>query len=54
MGIAVSERPKRLLGCSVEEAVEGWGTEPNSEMDVTELTAGTLPTRSEPRAPMAR
>lgn len=35
MGIAVSERPRPLLGCSVEEAVEGWGAEPSSEMDVT-------------------
>ena len=29
--------PKPLLECSAEEAVEVWGAEPNSEMDVTDI-----------------
>ena len=29
--------PKPLPGCPAEEAVEAWGAEPSTEMDVTDI-----------------
>ena len=34
---AAQGRPKPLLECPAEEAVQVWGAEPNTEMDVTDI-----------------
>ncbi len=34
---AAQGRPKPLVDCSVEEAVEVYGAEPNTEMDITAI-----------------
>jgi len=35
--VAAQGPPKPLPGCPAEEAVEAWGAEPSTEMDVTDI-----------------